>query len=44
MQKKLDDTDTIETAKRFGKLVVWEMYSPIVKSVAKDYSLEVNYK
>ena len=44
MQQKLDDTDAINTAMRFGKLVVWEMYSPIVKSVAKDYSLEVSYK
>lgn len=44
MQMKLDDTDAINTAMRFGKLVVWEMYSPIVKSVAKDYSLEVSYK
>ena len=44
MQMKLDDTDAINTAMRFGKLVVWEMYSPIIKSVAKDYSLEVSYK
>ena len=44
MQDKLDADNVLETADRFAKLAVWEMYSPIVKGVAKDYSLEVEFK
>ena len=44
MQEKLDSGNVLETADRFAKLVVWEMYSPIIKGVAKDYSLEVEFK
>jgi hypothetical protein len=34
----------MKTAERFAILSVWEMYSPIVKGVAKDYSLEVEVR
>ena len=34
----------MKTAERFAILSVWEMYSPIVKGVAKDYSLEVELR
>ena len=44
METKLEEQHAQETADRFAKLVVWEMYSPIVKGVAKDYSLEVEFK
>ena len=44
MEAKLEEQHAQETADRFAKLVVWEMYSPIVKGVAKDYSLEVEFK
>lgn len=44
MQEKLKEQNVLETADRFAKLSVWEMYSPLVKSVAKDYSLEVEFK
>lgn len=44
MQEKLDNDKVIETADRFAKLAVWEMYSPIIKGVAKDYSLEVEFR
>ena len=44
MQEKLDADNVIETANRFAKLAVWEMYSPIIKGVAKDYSLEVEFR
>lgn len=44
MQKKLDDDRVLETADRFAKLMVWELYSPIIKGVAKDYSLEVEFR
>ena len=44
MQEKLDSDKTIEVADRFAKLSVWEMYSPLIKSVAKDYSLDVEFK
>ena len=42
--EKLDEQKTIETADRFAKLVVWEMFSPIVKSIGKDVSLEVEFQ
>lgn len=44
MQEKLDSQNVLETADRFAKLSVWEMYSPIIKGVAKDYSLEVEFR
>lgn len=44
MQEKLDASNILETADRFAKLSVWEIYSPIVKGVAKDYSLEVEFR
>ena len=44
MQQKLDDDDVLQTADRFAKLAVWELYSPIIKGVAKDYSLEVVFR
>ena len=44
MQQKLDDDKVIETADRFAKLSVWEMYTPIIKGVAKNYSLEVQFR
>lgn len=44
MQEKLVSGNTQVTADRFAKLAVWEMYSPFIKGVAKDYSLEVKFK
>lgn len=44
MQEKLDSSNVLETADRFAKLSVWELYSPIIKGVAKDYSLEVEFR
>ena len=40
----LNADNVLATADRFAKLSVWEMYSPIIKGVAKDYSLEVEFK
>ena len=44
MQLKLDEENALETADRFAKLAVWEMYSPIIKGVGKDVSLEVEFR
>lgn len=44
MEEKLDEDKIIKTADRFAILAVWELYSPIVKGVAKDYSLEVEFR
>ena len=44
MQQKLEEQKVQETADRFAKLAVWELYSPIIKGVAKDYSLEVVFR
>lgn len=41
MQEKLNEQNVQETADKFAKLVVWETYSPIVKAIGKDVSLEV---
>ena len=44
MQQKLDDEKVLETADRFAILSVWEIYSPLIKNVAKNYSLEVQFR
>lgn len=44
MIQKLEEDKVQETADRFAILCVWELYSPIVKGVAKDYSLEVVFR
>jgi hypothetical protein len=44
MQEKLDTSNVLDNADRFAILSVWEMYSPIIKGVAKDYSLEVVFR
>ena len=44
MQSRLDEDNVIAEADRFAILSVWEIYSPIVKGVAKDYSLEVQFR
>jgi len=44
MMQKLQDDNVQETADRFAILCVWELYSPIVKGVAKNYSLEVVFR
>lgn len=44
MKEKLTELNQDEEADRFAKLSVWEVYQPIVKSVAKDYSLEVVFQ
>lgn len=44
MQEKLDADRVIETADRLAILAVWELYSPIIKGVARDYSLEVEFR
>lgn len=44
MQEKLDQDKVIETADRMAILSVWELYSPIIKGVAKEYSLEVVFR
>ena len=44
MQKKLDEDNVAGIADRFAKLSVWELYNPIIKGVAKEYSLEVVFR
>ncbi len=44
MQKKLDEDNVAAIADRFAKLSVWELYNPIIKGVAKEYSLEVVFR
>ena len=44
MEEKLKEDNIQETADRFAKLTVWELYSPVIKSVARDCSLEVEFK
>ncbi len=44
MEETLADEKVLENADRFAILTVWELYSPVIKSVAKDYSLIVEFK
>jgi len=44
MMQKLEEEKVLETADRFALLSVWELYSPIIKSVARDCSLEVVFR
>ena len=44
MEEKLAADNVQATADRFAILCVWELYSPIVKGVARDYSLEVIFR
>ena len=44
MQEKLNEQNAQETADKFAKLVVWETYSPIIKAIGKDVSLEVEFR
>ncbi|MDO5332352.1 MAG: DUF4230 domain-containing protein [Bacillota bacterium] len=41
MEDRLKQSDILDTADRFARMVIWEMYTPIIKSVASNYSLEV---
>jgi len=44
MVEKLKELQIINDADRFAKMVVWEMYQPIINSVEKGYSLKVEFK
>lgn len=44
MEEKLAEDHVLEKADRFARLVVWELYSPIIKGVARDCSLEVEFR
>ncbi len=44
MEEKLKSDNVQATADRFAVLTVWELYSPIIKGVARDYSLEVEFR
>lgn len=44
MQEKLDGSDIQTTADRFAILSVWELYSPIIKSVSPQHSLIVEFR
>lgn len=43
MEEKLIADKVSDTADRFAKLTIWEIYSPIVKGVGKDVSLVVEF-
>lgn len=44
MMEKLEEEKTAEEAERFAKLSVWEIYQPIINTVTKGYSLEIEIK
>ena len=44
MMDKLEEENVQEQADRFAKLSVWEIYQPIIDTVTKGYSLEVEIK
>ncbi len=44
MTEKLEEENTADEAERFAKLSVWEIYQPIINTVTKGYSLEIDIK
>ena len=44
MEEKLKEDDVQSTADRFAILSVWELYSPLIRNVAEDHSLIVEFK
>jgi len=44
MEEKLEQDKVKDTADRFAKLTIWELYSPIIKGVGKDVSLVVEFE
>lgn len=44
MEEKLDQEKVMETAERFAKMSVWEIYQPVIDSVTSGYSLEVEFE
>ena len=40
----LEKEGTINTADRFAKMSVWEIYQPIIDKVTTGYSLEVEFE
>lgn len=44
MEEKLEKEGTINTADRFAKMSVWEIYQPIIDKVTTGYSLEVEFE
>ena len=44
MMEKLEEENTAEEAERFAKLSAWEIYQPIINTVTKGYSLEIDIK
>lgn len=43
MAEKLEAENTIQEADRFARLTVLELYQPVIKSVAGNYSVEVKF-
>ncbi len=44
MEKKLEETNSMQEAERFAKLSVWEIYQPIVNGVSPECTLEVEFQ
>lgn len=44
MEEKIADQNIAEQADRFAKLVVWELFQPVVNGVTKGYSLVVEFE
>lgn len=44
MEEQIKALNIGENADKFAKMVVWDLYQPVVNSVAKGYSLKVEFK
>ena len=44
MEEKLEEDDVQANADRFAILSVWELYSPLIKNIAPDHSLNVEFR
>ena len=44
MEEKLTEEKIADEADKFGKMVVWEIYQPIVTRVSPEYTLEIAFE
>lgn len=44
MEQKIMESNLSDTADRFAKLLVWELFQPVINSVTKGYSLVVAFR
>lgn len=44
MRKKLDNNEYQERAEKYGKLAIKDIYLPVIRSIDKSYTVEIEYR